>query len=245
MTCGLPQAVSARGRGDCRKWRWRCVGRNSTMQHCAKHPRTRVQGARPATQNGFKQILLRRAVHACVADGFGLTEAYHGKHRTRPIDRVDGRLKVTGACALCSGIRRAGLRACGAGAKHDRRRRPSPVSICRRRRACPACSRSSRRTMRRSCQYARRRTTDRARAAAAGNATSSTTASMSRSWWPKRWIAPTPRRAVRVRYRRGEADHLDGCCARPGLRAEEFPQRRAAAGFQSRRSRRRFRRRAP
>ncbi len=60
----------------------------------------------------------------------------------------------------------------------------------------------------------------------------------------RRWIARSAAAArVRVRYHAAEQRHLDGCGARAGLRAEAFPQRRASAGFQSRRSGRRVRRR--
>ena len=62
MTFVSRRAVSARGRGGCRKWRQRSAANaldDATLHDVSARA---GEGARPATQNGFKQILLRRAV---------------------------------------------------------------------------------------------------------------------------------------------------------------------------------------
>ena len=56
------RAASAPGHGGCRKSRRRCAA--SALDDAALHDASARagEGARPATQNAFKQILLRRAV---------------------------------------------------------------------------------------------------------------------------------------------------------------------------------------
>ena len=133
--------------------------------------------------------------------------------------------------ALRRGIRRARPGARGAGAKHHRRRRRSPVSTWPRRRGCPACWRSSRRTTRRSCPAKRPATRPSRRPCCR------TTRCLYNGQHVAVVVADTLDRALAAAARGaralpcGGAGHVDGCGAGPGLRAEAFPQRRASAGF--------------
>jgi len=84
-----------------------------TPPRCMSPRRGPARAARPATQNGFKQILLRRAV--CVrCRPRQPDEEPPWQSSGQGIDRIDGRLKVTGARAT----RRNSpppARSCGAG----------------------------------------------------------------------------------------------------------------------------------
>ena len=189
----LLPAVSARGRGAWPKSRQRCAARNPTMRRCARRPRGAAQGARPATQNGFKQILLRRAVLARICRQFrpdgGVpwqTSDKADRSRRRPAEGDRPR-------ALCRGIRSAGCRARGAGAKHDRRRRDhrfrsrggAEDARCAGDHHAGQCAETARPRAARSKPFVHR---------CCRTATSTTTGSMSPSWWPTRWSERRPRR---------------------------------------------------
>ncbi len=233
-TCESPPVASARDHGACRTWKRRCAASGWTTARCAK--RRRVPADRGATGDAERlqadPVAARGA--ACVADGFGLTEApmaYIGQG----IDRVDGRLKVTGGARYAAEFRvpdavHAVLvqSTVGAGAHHGLRSCGG---------ACDAGRAGDHHAGKRAeAAYRRRLATDRARAAAAGHGCAlQRTACSGRGGTDAgagECRGSQGARAVSAR----RAGHVDGCGARSGLPAEALPQRRTAAGFTPRRS---------
>ena len=212
------------------------------MQHCAKR-RTHA-GRRRAPGYAERFQANPAAPQRCCArcrrsrpDG-GLPWQASDK----PIDRVDGRLKVTGraqyaaefavpdvvhAVLVQSTIGAGAITGfdLDSGAGDAGRARDHHAGQC----AETADS--------------RRRAADRPRAAAAGSATSSTTASMSRWWWPTR-LEQARRRgaAVRVHYRRDEPVTSMDAVLGQAYAPKNFRNGERPPDSQPRRSRRGFRR---
>ena len=194
-------------------------------------------GAKPASMNAFKLVLLRRTVLRALQTVVGLKAACHGNDRQSRSTGIDARLKVTGAAQYaaeftCPDVVHAVLVqstiAAGSITGFDLKQAQGMPGVL----AIITPDNAGKLSHPEKVPQAVRRSV----AAEQGNPVQRPARRRGR-----RRDAGTGagrRGAVRVTYTERRGRDVDGRHARAGLRPEEFPQRPAPAGFQSRRSRR-------
>ncbi len=239
---GSPAAASAPSPGACRRWRRRCTASRPPTE--ASRPRRNWRARAPRRRRTMHSRSSCCSAPCCArCTGRGVRSAV-AMIMGQPIDRIDGRLKVTGGGEIRGRIPGADRRPRRTGAEHDRRGHDHRVRTGRRR-ACPACSPSSRRTTRMPIRRSSQGAAGRRGARCCRTHESCTTASTSPSSSRTRLSGRRPRRPrVKLRYEEGEPQtDMQARWTRPTRRRTSATA--SAARQQPRRPRRRFDRPPP